>query len=247
MDPYFNSRKNAAENLFQIAEGIKEKGNKSSETDKTLATLIYSFINEHQLERLKMDSKKAGPNYSQMDSESLTALANSYFQEISGLDEREKQAKSPLESDLREAAANNDKKETQRLIKQIKEERASLNTPNPDGNTALMLALQHIYPSSDSSAMMESDESMDFSCAYALIEAGAAINTRNHRGETPLMLAVSSGDMDLVKTLVEGGAELNFVNQEGHTALSLANLDPTISNYLKEKGAVISERFLDLP
>jgi ankyrin repeat protein len=56
------------------------------------------------------------------------------------------------------------------------------------------------------------------------VAAGADINSRNHIGDTPLMLAVEYGygRVDVVNYLVEKGADLNITNINGETALMLA-------------------------
>ena len=55
----------------------------------------------------------------------------------------------------------------------------------------------------------------------ALIDK-ANINEQNKRGETPLMLAIARGDLDLVKQLLNRNAELNIKNKAGQSTLAWA-------------------------
>ena len=48
------------------------------------------------------------------------------------------------------------------------------------------------------------------------------LNHRNFEGVTPLMMAVSNGDIDSVKLLIKKGADLNYYNQNGENALIIA-------------------------
>ena len=73
-----------------------------------------------------------------------------------------------------------------------------------------------------------------------LLEHGADVNARADDGATPLMLAASCGDPEIVQALLDQGADLNgsFV-QTGKTALMLAEEHgyAGIARLLKQAGA----------
>lgn len=56
----------------------------------------------------------------------------------------------------------------------------------------------------------------------ALIEAGAALNAQNSRGNTALIRAACEGRTQLVQALIEAGADLDVQNDDGYTAVVLA-------------------------
>lgn len=57
--------------------------------------------------------------------------------------------------------------------------------------------------------------------AMLLIEKGADMNGRNHKGETPLMIAANNGNELMVEFLVENGADisLNVVDNNGENLI----------------------------
>lgn len=55
-----------------------------------------------------------------------------------------------------------------------------------------------------------------------IIENGSDINYQNYNGETPLMLAVQSGNYDNVKVLLENNADTRLENNDEKTALDIA-------------------------
>jgi len=55
-----------------------------------------------------------------------------------------------------------------------------------------------------------------------LIAAGALVDARTVKGETPLMSAAFSGSRRLVATLIEAGADVNATNENGQTPLTRA-------------------------
>ena len=55
-----------------------------------------------------------------------------------------------------------------------------------------------------------------------LLAQGVAINTRDNKGNTALMLAVTHRQLPAVRILLDSGADPALVNNEGLTALRLA-------------------------
>jgi len=91
-----------------------------------------------------------------------------------------------------------------------------------------------------------------------LIDAGANVNIRNWRGNSPLILAVYHGHRGIVKLLIDAKADLNLNNRHtGHTPLIFAALsgnreitkllidakvDLNIKDYVDRNSALINAR-----
>ncbi|PLX59803.1 ankyrin repeat domain-containing protein [Sedimenticola selenatireducens] len=72
-----------------------------------------------------------------------------------------------------------------------------------------------------------------------LIKWGAQINHQNEQGQTPLALAVSTGNLVLVKHLIENGADVNLADNAGQRPLTIARQrgDENIIRMLERNGA----------
>jgi ankyrin repeat protein len=55
-----------------------------------------------------------------------------------------------------------------------------------------------------------------------LFDAGAAVDTRDNRGETPLHWAIQGGHKQIVEWLLDHGADIHARDIEGHTPLHTA-------------------------
>jgi ankyrin repeat protein len=66
-----------------------------------------------------------------------------------------------------------------------------------------------------------------------LLAAGAAINTAEVSGMTPLMLAVTGKHLETVQVLIEAGADPRLADKDGRTARDLAADNPDIGNLLQ--------------
>ena len=136
-------------------------------------------------------------------------------------------------------------KDNVKIINLLLDKGAKMDTPDGNGTTPLMWAVQKITPTK------------------ILIEKGANVNLQNKNGETALMLAVKGGFlrkilfipvigpfMDATKLLIAKGADLNLQETNGKTALmhaagALNNTGNDYGSYtemakfLIEKGAKI--------
>ncbi len=57
-----------------------------------------------------------------------------------------------------------------------------------------------------------------------LMAHGAKVNAYSPSETTPLMMAIGSGNDDLIKYLLDNGADLSLRNHEGYTAIDIAQL-----------------------
>ncbi len=75
-----------------------------------------------------------------------------------------------------------------------------------------------------------------------LLRLGVDVNTRNHFGQTPLMIAAILGNLDAVTLLLENDAALDYVDNNGLTALMLAsrNGQLSVAEHLLGKGADVN-------
>lgn len=83
---------------------------------------------------------------------------------------------------------------------------ASVKETEPDGTTALHVAIQHARPD----------------VVRLLVDAGADVRAANRYGVTPLAVACLSGNGAIVETLLDAGADPNSASPEGETALMTA-------------------------
>ncbi len=70
-----------------------------------------------------------------------------------------------------------------------------------------------------------------------LITSGANVNHKNKKGETPLMIAVRKGQVEIVETLLINNADLSVKDEEGRTAFDYAIIFPNykIREILKKR------------
>jgi len=73
--------------------------------------------------------------------------------------------------------------------------------------------------------------------AQFLIANGANVNSISINGSTSLMMAVQSGNEDLVKVLLDKGADIRLRNTQGYSAIDIAEIyeKPWIANGLKSR------------
>lgn len=79
-----------------------------------------------------------------------------------------------------------------------------------------------------------------------LVQAGANVNEKDRRGETPLILAMENeASLEIISALVEAGADVNEKNSWGETPLILAakkDNAPKVIAFLIEAGADTNAR-----
>ena len=79
----------------------------------------------------------------------------------------------------------------------------------------------------------------DLAAAKRLLEDGAAVNSRNRLGDTPLLIALKNGYKDVARLAVERGANVNLANLSSVTPLMAASFsgNAELVKVLLEKGA----------
>src|SRR5580698_1367173 len=94
---------------------------------------------------------------------------------------------SAAEARLADAVMSGDKE----ILRTLPTDRATINTPQPDGTTALHWAVRRD----------------DLSTADALLKAGADVKAANRYGVTPIALAATNGNPAMLRRLLDAGAD----------------------------------------
>jgi len=108
------------------------------------------------------------------------------------------------------------------------QQKADVNTPEPDGTTALSWAVRQ----------------NDLELVDRLIRAGANAKAANRYGVTPLYLAALNGDADVILKLLKAGAGADDAVTQGETALMTAARSGHLAavKVLLEGGATVDAR-----
>lgn len=150
-------------------------------------------------------------------------------------------------------------------IRSLVAQGADVNATQNNGWTALMLAVQNTHTSvvsyllthgadvhrrsilyNDMDAMLLAAESGNSSLCLMLLAHGASINETDIDGDTPLMHAVSNGNLSpkqvyqITKLLIEHGANVHISDKLGNTALSLAKNRPQVLGRLTKTLPLLS-------
>jgi ankyrin repeat protein len=116
---------------------------------------------------------------------------------------------------------------------------ATLDRPDSNGVTALMIALESGWPEVagillarganpnagteyGTTPLMYAARRGDTTSLARLVQLGARINARNKGGLSPLLFAASEGQADCARLLLETGAEIEQGNNAGVTPLAMA-------------------------
>eukprot|EP01096_Ripella_sp_DP13-Kostka_P005140 TRINITY_DN17821_c0_g1_i1.p1 TRINITY_DN17821_c0_g1~~TRINITY_DN17821_c0_g1_i1.p1 ORF type:complete len:160 (+),score=56.44 TRINITY_DN17821_c0_g1_i1:71-550(+) len=76
---------------------------------------------------------------------------------------------------------------------------------------------------------------------YILQKHRFSVNTKTHRGNSPLHLAATDGNIELIGLLVRAGGECNAINQNGETPLHFAAASGSVASVmcLVRKGSIL--------
>ncbi|XP_055928094.1 ankyrin-3-like [Argiope bruennichi] len=126
-----------------------------------------------------------------------------------------------------------------RVIDTLIAHNADINAKELKGNTALHFAIDLLW----SKRKQDQQESRSW-IVRKLLLCGADPNVPNTSRETPLMLAVRYGDLEIVKELLACGANVHLRNQYSETCLHLVSWSPQpdifILQELVKHGACVS-------
>ena len=93
----------------------------------------------------------------------------------------------------------------------------------------LRVWLQHSAAKREFEGLRRRAQSGDLNAVMQMLERDpSVVNSRDVRGDTPLMDAVVWGSLDQIRTLLDHGAEINAKGQHGWTALHWTALCPSI-------------------
>ncbi|QDV82651.1 ankyrin repeat domain-containing protein [Planctomycetes bacterium TBK1r] len=120
------------------------------------------------------------------------------------------ESKSATEPELADAVEKQDRKRIAELLSRVStdagDDAVDIDATQVDGMTALHWA---VYLD-------------DVETCHAIVNAGASVDCQNRYGVTPLSLACSNGNRQLVKLLLEHGTDANATLDGGETALMTA-------------------------
>jgi uncharacterized protein len=114
------------------------------------------------------------------------------------------------------------------LVASLVRQRVNVNTPEPDGTTALHWAVRED----------------DLALADVLIRAGADVRAANRYGVTAIYLAAVNGNPVVIERLLTAGADATVAGPEGETALMTAARTGKVeaADVLLAHGAVVDAR-----
>jgi ankyrin repeat protein len=114
------------------------------------------------------------------------------------------------------------------VIASLLRQHVNVNTPEPDGTTALHWAVR----------------ADDLALADTLIRAGASAKAANRYGVTAIYLAAVNGSPAMIERLLKAGVDANVAGPEGETALMTAARTGTVeaATVLLAHGAVVDAR-----
>ena len=128
---------------------------------------------------------------------------------------------------LMEAAAAGDVEDVKSLI----ESGDDVNASGANSDSALRVAVKYAFDNKDAALRI----------VELLLDAGAAIDVQDARGETPVMLASLHNYTKILKLLIERGADVNLRRMGGYTAISMIEIMPSIVNRRKTVLKILRE------
>lgn len=90
---------------------------------------------------------------------------------------------------------------------------ANIDIQDYKGRTPLMICIDDISKEQD-----QAKDSMRSTISF-IIESGAAVNSRDKKGQSAMFYAVRQGDFKIIEMLSEQGADLNIKDSEGETPI----------------------------
>lgn len=142
------------------------------------------------------------------------------------------------------------------LVKLVLQKKPNLELKNPEGDTALALALTNdqidiskeliragarvnirVAGENHNTLLIQAAKSNLDITKLILGKDKEALNKTNTAGETPLMQAIRYGNNETAKLLLQSGADKTIKNKIGETALDIAknSANPEAEKFLKNK------------
>jgi ankyrin repeat protein len=114
------------------------------------------------------------------------------------------------------------------IVRSLLNDRANINSAQPDGTTALHWAVRH----------------NDVATVAALIHAGVDVKGANRYGVTPMNLAATNGNTAVIRAVLDAGADANTATPGGETALMTAARtgSPDAVTLLLDRGANVNAK-----
>ncbi|KAK4894036.1 hypothetical protein LTR27_007620 [Elasticomyces elasticus] len=142
---------------------------------------------------------------------------------------------------LYDAVVNGKHEIVELLLKQKHAEAALVNIADVAGNTPVHVLASQPRAGDWTPAHADLITAMEFDILSMLMSAGARLNDRNAKGQTPLHLAVEHGLVTMVALLIRCGANVEVPTVEGLTPLHICalggNTHAQIATLLLDKGA----------
>lgn len=115
------------------------------------------------------------------------------------------------------------------------DKKCSIDIQDCWGDTVLIHALKNVY------------NHKYFENVRTIVEKGANINIKNNKGNTPLIFACRTNNLDVIKYLLNKGADINAKNNLGTTALhkALHYMNSDVAKFLILNGINIKKDYVN--
>jgi len=167
--------------------------------------LFVAFKNSHFNVGRYLLERNADPNIKTRSQDSLLTLAekNGYYNLVRLIINKNSTIKISDDDISLLIAVNNGWFD---LVTELIAQGVDINVKDPEGNSALMLAL-----------IIKQDDIFKY-----LLSKGAKINLQNNDGDTVIHLAIKNRDLYYIENLIKTGPEMNIRNNDGNTPLICA-------------------------